>query len=55
LILEASRIATERIGDPLHDAPLGCRWTFEFDRQMDRLAAPLLKQSNNGERERKAV
>jgi hypothetical protein len=55
LVSEASRIATQRVGDPLHDTPLGCRWTFEFNKIMDRLAAPLLKQSDNGEHERKSA
>jgi hypothetical protein len=38
LVPEASRIATEKIGNPLRDAPLGYKWTAEFNRQMDRLS-----------------
>jgi hypothetical protein len=52
LVPEASRIATERIGDPLHDTPLGNRWTRAFNIEMDRLAVPLLRQSSNGTHER---
>lgn len=46
LVWQASRIATEKIGDPATNAVLGCRWTKEFNRQMDRLAALLLNGSN---------
>jgi hypothetical protein len=38
LIFEASRIATERVGDPKGTAALGYAWSKEFNRAMDRLA-----------------
>jgi hypothetical protein len=37
------------------DAHRGCEWTRRFVAAMDRLSAPLLRQSDNGARERKAV
>ena len=48
LVWQAIRLTTERIGDPVGDALSGHKWTAEFVRQMDRLAMPLLRQSNNG-------
>jgi hypothetical protein len=36
------------LGDPIGDSSLGYRWTAAFVSAMDRLAAPLLRQSSNG-------
>jgi hypothetical protein len=55
LVSEAVRIATEKIGDPTWDAQRCHRWTKEFVRQMEKLSAPLLRQSGNGTHEQKAV
>jgi hypothetical protein len=56
LVFEASRIATQRVGDPVGSAALDRQWTRVFNWEMTRLAAPLLKQSGNGSvREQKAV
>jgi hypothetical protein len=44
LVPEASKIATERMGDPKGVSALGYAWTKEFNREMDRLSAPLLRQ-----------
>jgi hypothetical protein len=38
LIVEASRIATERVGDPKGSAALGRNWTRVFNFEMQRLA-----------------
>jgi hypothetical protein len=38
LVFEASKIATQRVGDATGSASLGYIWTAEFVRQMDRLA-----------------
>jgi hypothetical protein len=38
LVPEASRLATERIGEPIGNAATGYRWTAEFVRILDRLA-----------------
>ena len=38
LVYEASRITTERVGDPTGRNALGYAWTNEFNRVMDRLA-----------------
>ena len=43
LIDEASRIATERCGDPTGDHECGHRWTQVFAQQMDYLSAKLLR------------
>src|SRR4029077_1001332 len=49
LVPEAVRRASERIGEPTgDDVAYGYRWTGAFNREMDRLSAPLLKQSGNG-------
>jgi hypothetical protein len=48
LVPEASRLATEKVGDPLGDADCGYRWSAEVVRVMNRLSGPLLRQSGNG-------
>lgn len=50
LVWQAVWLTTEKIGDPVGNALSGYRWTAEFVRQMDRLAMPLLLQSNNWQR-----
>jgi hypothetical protein len=55
LVPEAARIATQRVGDPIGDAERGYAWTKIFNIEMDRLAAPILRQSENGRREQKAI
>jgi hypothetical protein len=46
LVDDAARITTEKIGDPLHDSELGRRWTAEFVKILNKMAEPLLRQSN---------
>lgn len=49
LVEKASRIATKQVGDPMFDVEIGNQWTKAFNREMDRLAKPLLNgQSRNG-------
>lgn len=53
LVYHASRIATERIGNP---ALNGDRWTKVFASVIEQMAKPLLNRSNNGSgRERQTV
>jgi hypothetical protein len=49
------KLATEKCGDPVGDNAKGYHWTAEFVKAMDRLAKPLLNQSENGRREQKAI
>jgi len=44
LVPEAARIATAKIGDPKGATKLGYAWTRQFDAEITRLAAPLLRQ-----------
>jgi hypothetical protein len=49
LIPEAASLATRQVGQPSvdeGDAAHGHRWTACFVRELDRLAAPLLRSSN---------
>jgi hypothetical protein len=56
LTSEAARIATEKIGDLTDDSQHGYDWVRIFAKEMERLAAPLLRQSSsNGTHEQKAV
>jgi hypothetical protein len=54
LCSEASRIVTEKMGNLIGDSQHAHHWTREFVRQMEKLSAPLLKQSSNGAHEQKA-
>jgi hypothetical protein len=59
LIPEAEKLATAQVGEPPDDNDkrntYGYRWTKIFVYELDRLAAALLKQSGNGQREQKPV
>lgn len=44
LVYEAAKIATQRIGDPTDSAAKGRAWSCAFSLEMNRLAAPLLRQ-----------
>ena len=44
LVFEAEKIATAKVGDPTGNLRLGYNWTRVFNSEMNRLAAPLLKQ-----------
>ena len=55
LVDDAARIATQKIGDPVGDSSRGYRWTKCFVAEMEKLSAPLLRQSDNGTREQKAA
>jgi hypothetical protein len=55
-VTEASRLATERIGDPIGNAATGHRWTAEFVRILDRLGVRKgFVQIASDARERKAA
>jgi hypothetical protein len=46
LVPEASRLATDAVGDPTGNKLRGRAWTVEFNRQMTRLGAPLYSRKN---------
>jgi hypothetical protein len=58
LVSEAEKIANERVVVCPASEDQGrsqARWVKRFAAEMEKLAAPLLKQSGNGRRERKAI
>jgi hypothetical protein len=55
LVEEAAALATKRIPFVALDSANAHKWTARFVQEMERLSRPLLRQSNNGTHEQKAV